>query len=351
MPSFVVFAMPRSRSAWLTRFLTYGDWQCGHDEARHCRSPDDIRAWLSQPCTGTVETAAAPFWRLLEAYAPDARIVTLRRPIPQVMASLRRAGLLFDDRVMTRVLRQIDAKLDQIEARLPNVLSVRFADLADEEVCAEIFQHCLPYRHDPDWWQALNQQNVQINLLHLVRYCAAHEAQLAKLAKTAKHRIVANMLREPREMDGVTFQHEPFRQFYRDAEPLFAEHLAQTGQSPDAHALKNLPLLEVLDDAGLLQIITARSNGRMFGYLMTVVGPTLDAADVLQGWHTIFFASPNMPGLGMKLQRAALTGLRERGVGEVIMRAGHRGSGPRLGAVYRRLGAEDFGQLYRLELA
>lgn len=35
---FVVFSMPRSRSAWLARFLSYGDWHCGHDEIRHFRS-------------------------------------------------------------------------------------------------------------------------------------------------------------------------------------------------------------------------------------------------------------------------------------------------------------------------
>jgi len=99
-----------------------------------------------------------------------------------------------------------------------------------------------------------------------------------------------------------------------------------------------------------LQTMTARSNGRMFGYLMTVIGPSLDARDRLAGFHTIFFASPLIRGLGMKLQRAALDALRARGVQEVQMRAGHRGSGPRLGTFYRRLGAEEFGQLYRLEL-
>jgi hypothetical protein len=150
----------------------------------------------------------------------------------------------------------------------------------------------------------------QINLPHMLRYYGAYRPQLDKLAKTAKHRTIANMVREPREMDGVTFQHEPFRQFYRDAQPLFAEHLVQTGQSPDDHAQKNLPLLEALDDAGMLQTITARQNGRMFGYLQTVIGPTLDAPDVLQAWHGIFFASPDIRGLGMKLQRAALAALR-----------------------------------------
>jgi hypothetical protein len=344
---FVIFAMPRSRTAWLARFLTYGCWQCGHDELRHCRSLDDVRSWLAQPYTGTVETAAAPFWRLLPA---DVRVVTVRRSVPDVVASLARAGIAFDATVMMRVIQHQERKLDQIEHRLPGVLAIRFEDLADEATSARVFEHCLGLPHDPAWWAAASVVNIQINLAHLLRYYGAHAPQMDKLAKQARHRIVAGMARNS-ELDGVTFQHEPFRQFYQDAQPLFAEHLVQTDQSPDDHALKNLPLLETLDDMGALQTMTARSNGRMFGYLMTVIGPSLDARDRLAGFHTIFFASPLIRGLGMKLQHAALDGLRARGVHEVQMRAGHRGSGPRLGTFYRRLGAEEFGQLYRLELA
>ena len=96
--------------------------------------------------------------------------------------------------------------------------------------------------------------------------------------------------------------------------------------------------------------ITARANGRMFGYLVSVVQPTLEKPDLIEGWHSIYFASPDMPGIGMRLQRAALDGLRERGAKQVIMRAGHRASGPRLGTFYKRLGAEAIGQMYQLEL-
>jgi GNAT superfamily N-acetyltransferase len=250
---------------------------------------------------------------------------------------------------MTRLLERLERKLDQIERRLPGVLAVRFEDLANEATCARIFEHCLSLPHDAAWWSAASAFNMQISLPHLVRYYTAHQPQLEKLAKTAKHRILAGMARNS-ELDGVTFQHEPFVQFYRDAQPLFAEHLVQTDQSPDDHALKNLPMLQLLDDIGALQTMTARSNGRMFGYLMTIIAPSLDARDRLEALHTIFFASPLIRGLGMKLQYAALDALRARGVHEVQMRAGHRGSGPRLGTFYRRLGAEEFGQLYRLEL-
>src|SRR5215472_8322044 len=113
----VILSLPRCRTAWLSKFLSYGQWQFSHDELRHCRSLDDVRSWLAQPYTGTVETAAAPFWRLLERYSPEARIVTLRRPVAAVAASLARGGLCVDDAVMRR-LQMADRKLEQIEHRL-----------------------------------------------------------------------------------------------------------------------------------------------------------------------------------------------------------------------------------------
>lgn len=349
-PPFVIFALPRSRTYWLSRFLTYGNWQCGHDEVRFCRSMADIESWLAQPCTGTVETAAAPFWRLLLRLAPDVRIVTVRRPIAEVLRSLALGGLAFDVAEMTRVLRRLDRKLDQIERRIPGVLRVTYADLMREDVCARVFEHCLPYHHDSSWWDGMARQNLQISLPMFRRYCEAYMPQLEKLAKVAKHRSITTMIPEPAEIDGVTFQQERFREFYRDAKDCFAEHLVQTEQSPDDHARKNLPALQELDDVGALQIITARSNGRMFGYLMSVVVPSLDSPDLTVAEHTIFFASSAIRGLGMKLQREALKALRERDVDVVLFRAGHRGSGPRLGTFYRRLGAEEFGQMYRMEL-
>jgi GNAT superfamily N-acetyltransferase len=131
---------------------------------------------------------------------------------------------------------------------------------------------------------------------------------------------------------------------------LISEHAVQAGEAPDYWQTFNVPMMEALDDAGMLQTMTARQNGRMFGYLMTMFGPTIEAPGMIEAWHTIFFASPDMPGIGMRLQRAAVDALRERGVHQIIMRAGHRASGPRLGTFYRRLGADEMGMMYRLEL-
>ncbi len=349
MPPFAVFSLPRSRSAWVARFLTYGDWLCGHEEIRHCRSLDDAKSWLAQPCAGSAETSGAPFWRLLLKWHPDVRIAIIRRPVGEVVASMMALGLGFNEAALLQTMARLDHKLNQIAARVPGVLQVDFAALSEEATCARLFEHCLPYKHDPAWWDAVSTVNIQINMALLMRYYRAHEPQLAKLTRIAKQQTIAGFACKA-EIDGVTFQPEPFEAFYRDAKALFGEHLVQTGQAPDEYMHKNLPVLRMLDTIGALQIMTARSNGRMFGYLMSIVAPSLDSPDKIEATHTTFFASPDIRNLGMKLQRAALEALRERGVDDVFMRAGVRASGPRLGAFYRRLGAAEIGQLYQLDL-
>lgn len=348
-PPFIVYALPRSRTFWLSRYLTHGGWSCGHEEIRRIRSMEDVTAWLGMPLTGTVETTAAPWWRLVQRYRPDITTVVVRRPVPDVVRSLVSCG--FNEDVITPVMRRHDRKLDQIEARVPNVLSVRFDDLAGEEACAAIYEQCLGLPHDPAWWRDMAPLNIQIDMPALERYVAAYRGQLERLAKIAKHVTIAGMRRRVVPPDGVTIQSERFDTFYRDGQALFAEHLVQVGEAPDAFLGKNLPLMSVLDEIGAMQITTARSNGRMFGYLMAIVSPSLESPAVTSAMHTTFYASREFPGLGMKLQRASIEALRERGVGEVFFRAGTRGNGPKMGALYRRLGAEPFGQLFKLEAA
>ena len=114
--------------------------------------------------------------------------------------------------------------------------------------------------------------------------------------------------------------------------------------------LKNIPLGRQLANSGAMLVTTARANGRMFAYLLSVISPTLDEAGVLVAHLMLPFASPDAPGIGMKLQVATIAMLRGHGVSQVIARAGVRGDGPRMGNMYRRLGFADDGGLYRLNL-
>lgn len=349
---FVIFALPRSRTAWLSKFLSYGDYICGHEELRHCRTIDDIRAWFTQPCIGSAETAAAPFWRTLEKVAPDAKILVVRRPIDDVMRSLNKLrGITFDQAHTLRELKALDRKLDQIEARLP-CLSVRFEDLDHEETCAKVFEHCLPYKHDHAHWHKWDWTNVQCDMPAIARHFAAYRPQLEKLASTVKNRTLADMARhEPVPEGGITIQTEDLDVWEKDGAPLFLQHCMEVGEDPEEWKAKNWPLMRRIYDVGAMQIMTARCNGRMFGYLMTLIAPSLESEKLTSAVHTTFFASSEFKGLGLKLQRAAVNALRERGVGEIHFQAGVRGSGERIEAIYRRIGAEYGGKVFRLKLA
>jgi hypothetical protein len=214
-----------------------------------------------------------------------------------------------------------------------------------------VFEHCLPYSHDPAHWDFWRNINVQIDMRAVSRYCHAFKPSLNKLASIARHRIISDMaLRKPIEPEGITIQTEDFDTWLRDSVALFNEHLIRVGEAPGDWQRKNITLMSKLYDIGAMQITTARSNGRMFGYLMTLISPSLVSEGITTGTHTTFFADDQFPGLGMKLQRAALRELRAKGVNEVFWEAGQRGSGPRLGTLYRRLGGVEHSQTYRLEL-
>lgn len=348
MTPFVVLSLPRSRTAWLSRFLTYGDWVCGHDELRHVRSLSDVEAWFAQPAIGTCETAGAPWWRLLDRFAPGARVIVIRRPVAEVVDSLMKIGP-FDRAVLETLMTRLDRKLDQIEARLP-CLSIRFDEL-DEEGCAKVFEYALGLPFDRLHWAALAPVNIQINMPALMRYCAAYGPAMHKVAAVAKQQTLAAMqARDPIAPDGITFQVEDCDAWERDARHLFEEHCVRVGEDPNEWQRKNWPLFRAIESVGGMQIMTARSNGRMFGYLMTLISPSLVENGRLSASHTTFYADPSFPGLGLKLQRAALTALKARGVDEVYFEAGQRGDGPRLDVLYRRLGAAEHGRSFRLDL-
>lgn len=347
--TFLVLGLPRSRTAWLSRFLTYGEHICGHEELRHLRTVDDIKSWLTMPKTGSAETTAAPFWRMMSRLAPDVRVVVVRRPVDDVVESLAAFG--FDLAVIEPLMRKLDAKLSQIVKRVPGVLEVSFDDLNTEETCKAVFEHCLPYPFDRAHWQKLASENVQCDMREMVRYAAAFRPQLNKLAAVAKHgELVELASRRPVEPSGITFQTEDCETWKRDGKRLFESHCVVVGEDPNEWDSKNWQLFQALEKVGALQITTARSNGRMFGYLMTIIAPSLVSDKTTSASHTTFYADPCFPGLGMKLQREALAMLKDRGVDEVVWEAGKRGSGPRLGAMYRRLGAAEHGETYRLQL-
>ena len=178
---FIVYALPRSRTAWLSQFLSYGGWTCHHEAAIKMRSISDVKQLFGAPTTGTVETAAAPGWKILHHHVPGLRAVVVRRPVDEVVRSMMavqtegvvtydegklRRGMIYGDRMLAQITEQ------------PGVLSVNYDELNDRSVCARIFEHCLLQPMPDSWWNRLRMQNIQVSVADVFRYYWAHENEV-----------------------------------------------------------------------------------------------------------------------------------------------------------------------------
>lgn len=348
--AFVIFALPRSRTTWLSKFLSYGDYFCGHDEVIKMRQIEDVQSWFAQPMTGTVETSASAFWRLALHLQPDLKFVVIRRDPVEAAESAFKAGFGANLDVLIKIFKYLDHKLGQIERRT-GCLSIKYENLRDEVTCKTLFEHVLPYKHDTEWWNRLDKTNIQTNPIPLIRYMTNNWVQIDRLKSIAHQKELSNLATKlVIEPDALTLSFEPLAKVFPDMKFAMQEHCAAIGEHPGDFRSKNIPLFLAYEEAGALQVTVARSNGRVFGYLITILGESFEEVGKLTGCHTVFYASPDYPGLGLKLQRKAIEGLRERGVHEVVMRAGVRGSGERIASLYKRIGAEPVGAFYRLQI-
>lgn len=169
---FIIYALPRSRTAWLSTFLTYKDWRCGHEQAIYMRSIDDIKELFSLPRVGTVETAAVQGWRILHHHVPALRAIVVRRPVEEVVKSMIDTPIgefSYDTAKLYSAMVYGDRMLAQVAAER-QLLSFNFEDLDDESVVREIFEYCLPYRFDREHWLALRDKNIQISVPAYIQY-------------------------------------------------------------------------------------------------------------------------------------------------------------------------------------
>src|SRR5258708_1648369 len=123
-PPFIIFSLPRSRSAWLTHFLSYPPKKVGHDVIVYCDTVADFVRMFSDGMDGTCETAAVLGHRLIQHLMPGVKFATVRRPLSQVRVSLAAFGLA----APMGELEARDALLDQVEA-LPGTMALQYDEL------------------------------------------------------------------------------------------------------------------------------------------------------------------------------------------------------------------------------
>jgi hypothetical protein len=186
---FAVFTAGRSRTMWLSAFLSYGVCACNFEAMAKVANFQEVMRMLSIPGMGAAETMSAPAWPLLLTAAPQLRVVVVRRPTEEILASLEKATagkLELDLQVLRRLVSYIVRALEKLSAQ-PQTLTVQFADLSEEEVCKKVFEHCLPYKFDAGWWEFMRAKVVDPDVIQLAQLYAARQKEIRGLGRECRH--------------------------------------------------------------------------------------------------------------------------------------------------------------------
>lgn len=180
MAPFVIFALPRSRTAWMAHWLSYGRSDVGHDIGIVVDTPEQFLGCFSEGMVGTVETGAIIAHRLLRKHIPEAKFLTIRRDIGDVWDSLIQAQFPVNDATWQDLL-QRDAMLDMLE-RSGDCESLHYLDLNSIHVRHWIWHHL---RSDVGWdaeWDALCAvTNIQIDAKGRVAQLQARSEAISSL--------------------------------------------------------------------------------------------------------------------------------------------------------------------------
>lgn len=329
---FVVFALPRSRTKWLSEFLSPPGWTCTHDLPIEAGSLEDIYWALDGGTSGSVETGLTRAALSIRERFPQSRFVVVRRPVHEVVASATPFGWVFPEGYLEAEEKRLAAI-----SEMPNTVTVDFRDLQTEVTCRKVFEHCIGRPMAAAWWAALRDQNIQIDM----------DARLAALGNN--HGRMTALFDEIDQK--VTIQTECFEAFYRDGKKLFDEHYEEAGSFADLKLDPSIEFASAMEKAGFLQIVTARTHAEMVGYIVFLINPCFESREVLLGFQNIFFVTKKRRGrLGLRLHAFARAQLKKRGVSALILRSGVRSDGPRQEKLFVRLGAIPMGKLYYLKM-
>jgi L-amino acid N-acyltransferase YncA len=144
----------------------------------------------------------------------------------------------------------------------------------------------------------------------------------------------------------ITYQLEPWDTYYRDCQALWLAHWDEIAVEKHRMPMRpDVAAYQRLEAAGQLQILVARDDGRMVGYLLTVIRPHLHYADVLCGFEDAYFlAKSHRRGMtGIKLIKEAIRHMQAAGAQKAFFMTK---AALDMGAIFERLGFTKCDILY-----
>lgn len=339
MHPFIVFSLPRSRSAWLAHWLSDHDLFVGHDIGIECDSIAAFKDKFANGLDGSCETGSMFAWRLIRREIPGIKFVVIRRQRAAVAASLARFGLAG----LEAELEARDRFLDEIEVQ-PEAIRVDFQMMPHQDICRDILAHVAPNRmfHGKHWrdWNGLN---VQVKM----------DERLARLAENSAHieAMKAEALCELTAMDhGYTVRIEPFQHFWTEAKPLAEAHSVEVDTDVEPRRRFKVDEANMLraQDAGCLRVFALRQNRKLVGYLTWQISLDLESEGLVIAQQGAWYVASGHAKGAHKLFTESVATLRQFGVQHIFPHHRTQGRGDSLGRFFKRQGAKEIQHTYSL---
>ena len=173
---FIVFALPRSRTAWLASWLCHGGRRrVAHELSLFATSAESWRDLFSQ-CDGTVETGGTIAATRIIREFPNAKIVLLSRPEDEIRSSFAKAGFSPPSELASQI-----ATIELLKNS--GLLHFTSADLDNRLAAKWLWEHLTDEPFDRDWWEFAKSRNVQVDLSHQQMLLSSRRETLLQLAE------------------------------------------------------------------------------------------------------------------------------------------------------------------------
>ncbi len=332
---FIILALPRSRTAWLQKFLSYGGHEVGHDIAIGCSSMAEFIHKFDQ-LSGTIETGAVIAWRTIRALLPEVQIIVIKRPVEAIIQSFKSHGI--SSELLEKELIERAVMLNHVSAQA-GVITLSFDELSDKVKCNLLFEGCTNMEYDPDWWNELKDENIQIDIWERIQSLMENRAKTEALKRDA-----IKCLPE------VIIEVEAFPSMWPEVNDLFSTHFEEVDGDvePNRPYKLNVQAMMALHYSGIMKIISARVKGKLVGYITWNVTPDVESDGLLIAQQGAWYVSPDHEGFGIRLFKTSIKELKKLGVQNIFPHHRLQGRGQRLGLLFQRMGAKEIQRTYSM---
>jgi GNAT superfamily N-acetyltransferase len=149
----------------------------------------------------------------------------------------------------------------------------------------------------------------------------------------------------------IDIRAERWAQFWPDCLPLMREHDAELAEhDPREPFAPDNALFAAIDAAGASLLMAARLDGRMIGYCIFNLSPSLRTKGLLCAEQSLWFVTREHRGssAGIRLFDRAIAELRGRGVRKVYPHHWLVSNSPRAEAFFLRRGATELERVYSM---